>query len=214
MPIWKVSRVARKHRRFREQCEEIMAVPRIGKKVKLIPFQPEHAEALFAWYYDVTYQAFFREFPDRAVSLEDCRQFGEWLAAGGSTFYTIIDKNTEKPIGLMTYTCLKSKSGVYRFGIMLDEKHQGQAWAIESIMLLAYYLFEYRRCNKLVVEFLADNKHIQRISEQGGFVREGVLKNEAYIDGKYVDELRYSISKEKVCEVCGEYYAQLEEAEE
>jgi RimJ/RimL family protein N-acetyltransferase len=190
-----------------------MASPKIGTNVNLVRFLPDHALAVYGWYYDVNYQDFFRELPDFPLSVEEFKNFGDWMSQSGKGLFVIIEKKTDKPIGLMTHACLKKSSGVFRFGIMLDRKIQNKTYAIEAIILQSFYLFEFCGCNKLVVEYLATNKHIERISEQGGFVKEAVLKDEAYVDGRYEDEIKSYITRARAHELYGEYYASLEEGE-
>lgn len=190
-----------------------MPQPKIGVKVKLVPYLPEHAEYMLRWFYDFRYRAFFREYEDYPFTVEDFKSYGEALKHKGSELFTLIDKETNTPIGLMTYSCLKKKSGVYRFGILLDAAHQHNTYAIEGIILLAFYLFEHKGCQKYTIEFLASDKHIQRIAEKGGFDFECLLKNEAFLDGEYHDEVRYYFPRAKAYEIYGEYHAALDEAD-
>ncbi len=189
-----------------------MVLPKIGVKVRVVPYRPEHANSLFSWFYDFRYKAFFREYEDKAYTLDDFRQWGDRMERGGFGFFTILDKETGTPIGLMTHTCLKRKAGVWRFGIMLDEKYQRHTYAIECIIVHGFYLVENFGCKKLTIEFLESDKQIQRIAEKGGFVREGILAREAFVDGQYVDEARYYISDEIAYELYGSYHAALEKA--
>lgn len=189
-----------------------MSKPKQGIKVNLIPYEPEHAEAMHRWFYDFQYAAFFREFDDIAFTVDDFKGYGEALKRSGGELFTLIDKEKQCPIGLMTYTCLKRKAGVYRFGIMLDKAYQHNTYAIEGIILLAFYLFENKGCQKYTIEFLASDKHIQRIAEKGGFEFECLLKNEALVNGEYQDEVRYYFPKEKAYEFYGEYHKALEPA--
>lgn len=189
-------------------------LPKIGTNVQLVPFHPDHAEAIYSWYYDVSYEAFFRDYPNVPLEKNDFHHFGDWIAKSGNGLFVIVHKDDNKPIGLMTYTCLKSKSGIFRFGILLDNEYQRKTYAIEAIILLCFYLFENKGATKLVVEFLERDQHIERITAQGGFHKEGLLLGEALISGEYLNELRYAITKQTVHELYGAYYEQLEEASE
>lgn len=191
-----------------------MVLPRVGLKVKLVPFRAEYAEAYFRWYYDAQYQAYFRAFPDVPLTRKDFDRFDEFMVRGGVQSFVVVDKESGAAIGSMSYACLKPKAGVYIFGIMLDSAHQNKTTAIECIILLAFFLYNHKGCNKLVVEFLADNKQIQRITEKGGFTREAVLKKESVINGQYVDEVRYFIFKDTAYELYGSYYESLMELTE
>lgn len=176
-----------------------------GYKVRLVPFAPEFGEKIFEWYYDVDYKFFFREF-DAALSLEDCRRFDKILKGSLLELLMIVDKASGDPIGMITYSCLKRRAGVVRVGILLDKHCQHRALAIEALIIVGDTLFNRLGYNKLVVEYLASDTHIQRISEQGGFVREGVLVQEAIVDGERVDEVKYYLLKKTYLELYGGYF--------
>ncbi|MDO8519578.1 MAG: GNAT family N-acetyltransferase [Deltaproteobacteria bacterium] len=165
-----------------------------GKHVNLVPFEPNHGPAVMSWFYDHRYAAFFRDFPDVPMDLPQVIEFFSDLPRSGLHLFVVILKETGFPIGLMTTECLKRKSGVFRFGIMLDSKYQRQIIAIECITLLGHHLIENAGMRKFVVEFLTSDDHIRRISEAGGFEREGVLKGEALVDGTPRDLYRYFIT--------------------
>lgn len=168
-----------------------------GKHVTLVPFEPNHGPAVMEWFYDHRYAAFFRDFPDTPMDLSQGIHFFSTLPiTTGIGLFVVVSRETGFPIGLMTYECLKRKAGVFRFGIMLTDKYQHKTYAIECITLLGYYLMENEKMRKLVVEFLTTDDHIRRITEHGGFEREGVLKGEALVDGTYRDEYRYFITAE------------------
>lgn len=177
-----------------------------GPKVKLVPFEPNHGPAVMSWFYDHRYHAFFRDFPDTPMDLPAVIRFFTDLPKRGINLFVVICKETGFPIGLMTYECLKRKSGIFRFGIMLDAKYQRQTHAIECITLLGYYLMENEGMRKLVVEFLTTDEQIRRITELGGFEREGVLKAEALVDGTYRDEYRYFIMAKKFRQLRDKFY--------
>ncbi len=188
-----------------------MNLKKIGTIVRLVPYIPEHAPSFYKWFYDVRYQAFFRDYDDLPYTLDDFKVVGQKITMSGNALLTILDKTTGIPMGLMTYTCLKRKAGIFRFGIMLDQAHQRNTFAIESIILCAFHLFRNEGCHKLAIEFLESDKHIQRIAEKGGFVFESTLTGEALVDGKHVNEARYFISREMAEELYGSYYDALPE---
>ncbi len=177
-----------------------------GYVVNLMPFSPDHGAKLFEWYYDVAYKLFFREFAV-VFSLEDCQKLDVIMARSGSTLLTIVDRESNQPIGLMTYCCLKRPSGVFRVGILLDKKCQHKTYAIEALIILGDRLYYHLGCRKLVVEYMAEDTHIRRISEKGGFVFESVLKQEALVDGELKDEVKYYMTKEVYDDLYGNYFS-------
>jgi len=183
-----------------------------GYKVKLIPFKPEHAETVCQWFYAPAYKLFFRDF-DTAISPEDFKEFDKIMGRVGVGMLMIVDKDSEDVLGMMTHLCLKKKSGVIRIGILLDKEKQHMTLAIESLIILGDFLYNRLGYKKLVIEYLASDKHIIRIAEQGGWIREAVLIREALVDDDYVDEVKYYMFKEKYDELYGSYFEGSEQEE-
>ena len=176
-----------------------------GYKIRFVPWDPKFAPIVFNWYYDVTYKLFFREM-DAPYTVDDLKKFDAIMARGGVRLFMVIDKETLVPIGMVTHCCLKGKAGVNRIGIMMDKKHQHKTYTIEALIILLDYVYNRLGFNKAVIEFLASDKHIQRIAEKGGWKYEATLVRETMVDGKRVDEVRYYMFKETYEELYGNYF--------
>lgn len=181
---------------------------REGSKIILESIGPEHAERVFEWYYDAAYERFFREF-DEPLSLEDCKNFNQIMLRSGVEAFAIIEKETGTAIGIMTFCVLKRKSGVFRAGLMIDKKYQHQTHTIEAFIIIGDYGLHRRGFNKMTVEFLEEDKHIERITAFGGFVKEAVLKDEAVMRGKFVNEVRYALFKDVYDKLYGNYFDEI-----
>lgn len=180
-----------------------------GPNLKLVPYSEEYAELMQSWFYDHRYAAYFRDFEEVPLSLADFKNLGRQFEKVGQNLYIIILKEANQPIGLMTNCCLKKKSGVFRFGILLDADHQRKTYAIEAIVIHGHYLYEYRGCQKLCVEILKRDEHIQRITEQGGFIFETVLKAEAKMGDEYLDEVRFYMDRARAYELYSGLFEEL-----
>ncbi len=179
---------------------------RDGYLVRLLPFEASHGDTLFSWFYDYDYRLFFREF-ENPLSLEQCRDFSNIMKSSGVQVLAIVDKNDpQKPVGLVTLMWLKKKSGVIRVGMLLDKNCQHKTWCIEAFIIVGDLIYHHMGCRKMVVEYLASDAHIRRISEKGGFVFESLLKEEALVDGIYQDEVKYYLSKDAYQELYGQYF--------
>lgn len=181
-----------------------MAALKDGHQVRLVPFAPEHGDKVFAWYYDIAYQFFFRDF-DRALTLDDCRNFNKLLALSGVECLVVQHIASGEIIGLMTHACLKRKPGVAKLGILLDQTLQHKTLAIEAIIILCDYLYHRLQFNKIIVEVLATDAHVRRITEKGGWTFEATLVKEAVLNGALVDEARYYLLKDQFDKLYGTY---------
>lgn len=72
----------------------------------------------------------------------------------------------------------------------------GKGYGTEAIKLILPYVFEDLKLNRLQLEVYSHNPRAIRAYEKCGFVKEGVLRQSLYYNGKYSDEIMMSIIKE------------------
>ena len=70
----------------------------------------------------------------------------------------------------------------------------GQGYATEAIKLLSDWAFKSLNLCKLNAGIYAENIGSRRAFEKCGFLQEGTFKDEAFIDGRRTDVLRYGLS--------------------
>jgi RimJ/RimL family protein N-acetyltransferase len=81
-----------------------------------------------------------------------------------------------------------------RLAIAIGEKsYWGRGYGREAVSLLTEYAFCHRNAHKVWLEVLADNERAIRSYRSCGFVEEGRMRDNAWRDGRYVDELVMSL---------------------
>lgn len=183
---------------------------RSGCVCRLVPYDKKHAQKFSEWYYDFDYRFFFRDFSE-VLEPRHFEIIGDEMARGGNSLLIIEELATGDPIGIMTYRLEKPSAKIYKFGIMLDQNFQRKTYAIEAIILLGDHLFMKKGAHKLVVEFSAEDEQIFRITAKGGFTHDGTFKEELFIDGRYYDEARFSITRQVYLDVYAPYLESLGE---
>ena len=74
-------------------------------------------------------------------------------------------------------------------GISLRPDFRGRGLGEDAVRVLCGYGFTVRGLNRLGIETLSDNTAMLRTAERVGFVREGVLRRAAWVNGDFVDEV-------------------------
>ena len=97
-------------------------------------------------------------------------------------------------IGLLNIDCKNNKAEYYVS--MGEVSFKGQGVATEASRLLLDYAFISLNLKRVYLFTEADNVPAQKLFEKVGFVREGVIHNDLYSRGKYVDRIAYGICKE------------------
>jgi RimJ/RimL family protein N-acetyltransferase len=74
-------------------------------------------------------------------------------------------------------------------GMSLRPAARGKGLASDVVRVLCYYAFCVRGLNRVQVNTLADNLPMRRAAQAAGFVEEGVLRSNAWVDGAFADEV-------------------------
>lgn len=77
------------------------------------------------------------------------------------------------------------------YWVVPDE--QGNGYCTEAVALLCDHAFGDRRLNKLRADVLATNDGSRRVLEKLGFTEEGLLREEKFVYGDYVDVHRFGL---------------------
>lgn len=72
-----------------------------------------------------------------------------------------------------------------------DSELRGKKYGPEATWLLLEYAFDYLNLNKVYAK--TDNPGAARMYEKLGFIKEGVLRQQSFQDGEYVDKIAYGI---------------------
>lgn len=76
-------------------------------------------------------------------------------------------------------------------GYVLNSDYWGKGITSEAVKLLMDYLLEHTDTHKVCARVVSGNMASARVLEKYGFVSEGCLKDQYYIDEKYYDALYY-----------------------
>ncbi len=68
-----------------------------------------------------------------------------------------------------------------------DSRHRGHGYGTEAVRQLLHFAFHDLNLRRVSLQVFAANAVAVRVYEKAGFVREALLREAAYIDGRYVD---------------------------
>ena len=167
-----------------------------GKLVRLRAYEKSDADALFRWFSDedVTRWLGPPNFPSRAHQ----ERFIELASAsGGDAKYFAIETLDGKLIGDCGLRFIKWKSRKAEFFITIGEKEfWDKGVGSDALRIVIRLAFDKMNLNRLWLSVLVDNPRAVRCYEKCGFVREGLLRQESYVDGKYRDVLMMALLRE------------------
>ncbi|WP_404452121.1 GNAT family N-acetyltransferase [Virgibacillus necropolis] len=127
---------------------------------------------------------------EKAIKKLDKREEGEF------SIYT--QGENSKHIGLIGYRELNIVSRRCTVGIGIGDKEcWDKGYGSDAMKALIHYLFQTMNLNRVQLDTWSGNVRAIRSYEKCGFIVEGRMRNDAYIDGKYYDTVVMGLLKEE-----------------
>lgn len=96
-------------------------------------------------------------------------------------------------IGQCGFIHVNWKNRKAEIAVMLDRAYHGRGYGTDAVRLLCRFGFEELNLHKLKATVFAFNAGAIRCYEKCGFIREGVLQDEIYREGKYHDAIEMAL---------------------
>lgn len=96
-------------------------------------------------------------------------------------------------VGVVDLVNVDEQFGNAEIGYFFHPDAWGNGYATASVERVVEYAFAERRLHKVYARVFAFNEGSARVLERIGFEREGVLREDAYMHGEYVDTYRYGL---------------------
>lgn len=127
----------------------------------------------------------------RPVNAEQERDWFERMSEGDDVSLLVCVE--EEPVGTIGLSDIDETWGRAEVGYWVTPEAWGEGYATEATALICGYAFDQRRLHKVVASAFATNAGSRRVLEKVGFVEEGVHREEAFVNGEYVDVHWYGL---------------------
>lgn len=115
-----------------------------------------------------------------------------------NVYFGIDEIETGDFIGLIHLTNIDFISGTAIWGFIIGDKNKkGKGYGNEFFKLVLDFVFRQLNLNKVVSYIVEYNSASLKLFSNSHFIKEGVLKNHFFIDGKYNDVVIMSLFKEE-----------------
>lgn len=181
-----------------EKKEEIEVLPFLkGKNIDLVIQNSKWKELYCKWMNNPEVRHYARQaFPH---TLDQVNKWFEPQEDGGLReflAFTIYHKADKRPIGQAGFSYINWLNLNANLWASIGEpEYWGKGIAVEVANLLINYGFTELNFHKIYAGAFTPNKRSLRAAEKLGFQKEAVLKEEMYVDGKFVDSHRFSLFK-------------------
>ncbi len=167
-----------------------------GELVRLRAYEKSDADALFRWFSDEEVTRWLG--PPNLPSRAQQEKFIEMASVSGDDAkYFAIETLDGKLVGDCGLRKIDWKSRKAEFFITIGEKQLwGKGFGSDALRIVIRLAFHRMNLNRLWLSTLADNSRAVRCYEKCGFVREGLLRQESFVDGKYRDVFMMGLLRE------------------
>lgn len=97
-------------------------------------------------------------------------------------------------IGMIQYTRLQPRTRISQIDVLIgDPEFRESGYGTDALKALLRHLFEEQKAHRVWLTLRAGNERAQRSAEKMGFVKEGVLREHDWLEGKHVDVAVYGM---------------------
>lgn len=169
-------------------------------QIRLRPIRPEDWEFDYMGRFDTPARRLLECTTELPPTMTECRKFAEenaeFLSTNGRIMFTI-ETVEGLAVGGINLNSIDERNGTFSIGIVLDKPCRGIGYGTRAMKILLRYAFLERRLNKFNDSVLEGNIASGTMMEKLGCVREGVRRQVAYIDGKFMDFILYGMTKDE-----------------
>ncbi len=127
---------------------------------------------------------------------EFVKKLMEGYESGKCMTWAICDKNTDKFMGLISFTHIREKHLSAEAGYWVGEEYWNKGYTTEAMKRVIEFSFDTLGLHRITAGHFVDNLPSGRVLVKSGMKLEGVAHGEACLRGKFHDIAHYAIVNE------------------
>lgn len=127
--------------------------------------------------------------PTLPLSGEDIAAVGD-RGDGGAQFLV---RHDDRSVGFVTLYDLDWRARNAEISYLIRPEEQGNGYATEAVDVCLSYAFDELGLQKVYAVVREGNEGSIQVLDAFGFEREGVLRNELYVNDEFIDEYRFGL---------------------
>ncbi|WP_233095901.1 GNAT family N-acetyltransferase [Alicyclobacillus sp. SO9] len=112
----------------------------------------------------------------------------------------IIEDFEGNSVGEINLNNVDERNGTFSIGTLIDKGNRGMGYGTRAMKILLKYAFLERRLHKFNDYILEGNDASAKMMKRLGCIQEGVRRQVAYINGKYMDFILFGLTKDEFIE--------------
>ncbi|ELZ23281.1 N-acetyltransferase GCN5 [Haloterrigena salina JCM 13891] len=128
----------------------------------------------------------------RPVNCEQEREFFEDVVCGDDTVNLLIVADST-PVGTVAFNGIDWEADRAEIGYWIAPDYHRQGYATDAVERFVTYGFDQLGLHKVTARVFEFNEASQRLLESIGFTKEGIHRDEVFVDGDYQDTYWYGL---------------------
>lgn len=164
-----------------------------GERVTLRALREDDLPILYAWRMDLATWSLTTEVAPYGMTFETFRERARKIAEDGEKSVDLVAVAGGDVVGRVALFSFDPLARSCEVGLWFGPEHRGKGYGREALGLLTGFAFRHRNVHRVYLRTLATNEPALRCYRASGFVEEGRLRESAWVDGAYVDEVLMSM---------------------
>lgn len=169
-------------------------------KIRLRAIRSEDWESDYVSKFDTPSRRLLECSTELPPTISGSKRFAEdnadFSSTNGRIMFTI-EEIEGRSVGGINLNSIDERNGTFSIGIVIDKEYRGKGYGTRAVKILFKYAFLERRLNKFNDYVLEGNEASSKMMRKLGCIEEGIRRQMAYINGKYMDFIMFGLTKDE-----------------
>lgn len=169
----------------------------VTERLYLRPWKKSDVPAMVEMFNDKSINKFIYRAPYPYKKKDALKFLNKFSKQKENKAFAIFRKEDNVLVGVITIKDIDKKLKSAAIGYSLHRKYRNRGYMIEAAKRVLKYGFKTLKLNRIEIRCAKDNKASKKVIKKLGAKKEGVLRDECFVNGKLHDNMVHSILRKE-----------------